>query len=188
MTIFYEFQGIVSDIDAETWIKAERWYSDANKLACWLSRRYDVPVSTVAGIMAVFSIRTSWKDNKRRLVRFLATGEIRGTKLQRNKIQQIRKTSSVKRIMQILSGDKIKRFFHNILFPSTSPFATLDSWMIKPLETFGVAYGQLTTKGGFAETLYRRIERAIRLVAQSVGRSVATVQAAVWIYLRGDDR
>lgn len=186
-TLFSEYQGIVNGIPADVWDAADVWYSDANRFVCWLSKRYDVPPSTVAGIMAVFSIRTSWRDNKRRLVRFLSTGEIRGTSLHRNKILQIVETSDVKRILQILRGDKIKRFFHNILFPQTSPLVTLDSWMIKPLEMFGVSYGQLTVKGGYEETLYRRIERAIRLVAQSINRPVATVQAAIWIYIRGDD-
>lgn len=164
------------------WENAESWYQDAHKLCAWLSQRYSRPIEHVAAIMAVYSMRTSWRDNKRRVIRYLATGEHRGTMLQYDKIFDIEHSHSIKEIMEILRGAKITRFFHNILFPTTSPFAVVDSWMIQPLN---IAYNQLVCKYGTGVTLYSRIERAIRTVARMLGRSVSSVQAALWFILRG---
>lgn len=170
----------------DRWHDAERWYANANRLCNWLANRYNRSVAEVAGIMSVYSMRTSWRDNKRRTVRYLATGEHTGTMMQDGKIAQIeRAQGDVNRIRQILRGDKISRFFHNILFPTTSPFVTVDSWMIQPLN---VAYRQLSGKFGTGRTLYSRIEQAIRTVARWLNRPVATVQAALWIILRGTGR
>lgn len=165
------------------WDSAERWYMDAHRLCRWLARRYNAPIETVAGVLAVYSMRTSWRDNKRRTVRYFATGEHTGTMLQYDKVFGIERANGcIRSIMEILRGDKIRRFFHNILFPTTSPFATVDSWIVQPL---AIAYSQLRGKYGTGETLYRRVERAIRTVARTLNRPVATVQAAIWFVLRG---
>lgn len=164
------------------WNDANRWYADANRLCSWLANRYNRPVEHVAAIMAVYSMRTSWRDNKRRTIRYIATGEHRGSMMQYGKIFDIEHANGIKSIMSILNGPKISRFFHNIMFPMTSPFATIDSWMIRPLD---IAYGQLRCKYGHSEPFYVRIERAIRTVARTLNRPVASVQAALWFVLRG---
>lgn len=180
------YGNMLNSASPELWCGAEHWYSDANRFCGWLARRYNRSVVEVAAIMAVYSMRTSWRENKARTVLYLATGEHKGTMLQFSKIFDIEAVGSdVKRIMEILRGPKISRFFHNILFWRTSPFATVDSWIIQPL---GITQGELAGKYGTGEALYTRIEKAIRTVARMLQRPVAVVQAAIWGILRGDFR
>lgn len=168
-------------IGFQDWKIAESWYPDARKLCAFLAKRYNRRLEEVVAIMAVYSMRTSWKDNRKRLIRYISTGEHRGSMMQYGKIFDIEHAQSEEEIAAILNGPKITRFYWSILYPLSCMFAVVDSWMIQPL---GIAYSQLRGLYGTGETLYSRIEQALQVVAETLGKPVSVVQAAIWYVIR----
>lgn len=186
LTVLYG--NLANEIDRDTWKQADLWYVQAHRFCAGLASTYNRPIEQVAAIVAVYSMRTSWQDNQNRVIRYLASNgqDHAGTMVQYGKIFDIESVGTdVNAIRKILRGPKITRFFHNILFPTTSPYATIDSWMVVPLPNT-VNYGHLASGiREYGSNLYIRIERAIRAIARMLGVPVATMQAALWIHLRG---
>lgn len=180
--VFAEVAIATSTLDDDAIGQGKRWYVDANRFCRNVAKRYGVSIRQVAGILAALSARTSWTDNKRKAVRYLAGDRAVHTGSNVAKCDRILTVDDDDAIMAILNGDKTRRFYHNIVHPLDSEYVTLDSWMTNLI---GVEYGKLKVKGGYQETLYERYESVVQNVAASMHMRPLELQAALWVSDRG---
>lgn len=166
------------------------WYKDAHHLCENWANKYGTDASKVAGIIAALSPLTSWDRNKEIAELFLQ-GKRKGlhTKVMIDKAEKILSCNSWDDIPEILNGDKITSFFHNINTPYSrfSHFVTIDRHAIS------VAYGreindkerpQLTRKQyNFIAMAY--VDAAKEISAKlGVIRLPLEVQAITWVHFR----
>lgn len=160
---------------------AREWYPNANAIASHYGRLYGLTVNQSAGVIAAYSTNRQWAVNVRTAERAMQ-GNHSHYGFIVDKCDRILQTDSPEEIMEILHGDKIKRFFHNIIKPYDSPYATIDRHMVQPL---GLSVKQLPCKYGHALTVYERIEESVIALADSIGEPIPATQAALWIAIRG---
>ena len=154
------------------------WYKDAHKYALMLSKKHNVTLTKVIGIMAALSPNNKWDRNKIDTDLFLSVPSLE-TKVctfmnQRKKAMSIYFGSgSVEDIEKVLNGIKTKNFFNNIMFHDTCDNVTVDMWAFRSV---GV---EPKTKNIKAVTL------AYKQVAGYLDLQPHQVQAVVWGVVRG---
>jgi len=107
------------------------WYDNANKYCRELSERFDVSLSSIAGIIAAFSPQAGWQENKRYALSFLINPKNRQRSLVQDiKARAILKLTNEADIYATLSINnaawKTKAFFLNILNPDIVTDVTID--------------------------------------------------------------
>jgi hypothetical protein len=110
-------------------LQGKGWYKNANLFALYLSKKYNVKVIKVSGIISALSPQKSWEINMKITEEFLETdGKVTGhTKLQSDKARNILyNLDSKENIENCLSGLKTVNFFNNILNPKFQDYVTVD--------------------------------------------------------------
>lgn len=164
---------------------SENWYSEANSYVHNLSLIYNVPVRVVAGVLASLSVLKRWEQNKEMTETFLECQECKHTTIQAKKAHTIYMMSKVNlfpkdvvqdsHIMLILGGEKTKSFYHNIMYPQTSGYVTLDAHMLK-----------IFNKGNLKITKnqYQALSNYFIQKAYKYQIPVSALQARIWCKLR----
>ena len=146
------------------------WYLRARQCARTLSRRYNVPLDTVAAIIAVTSQRVTWKYNLTCTVRALKGQEIRHLG---QVVAKVAKLMDGQAPANVVSGQKIRAFWRAILGDRDA--VVLDSWMMG-----AIGVKTLTPKQ------YEIVANNLRLEAKRAGVAPSTFQAVVWCALRNE--
>ena len=86
----------------------------------------------------------------------------------------------------MLGGRKVRSFYRNIAFPTSSHDVTLDTWMLHALVP-DEYYAHLATSYSFLSRagVYDAVSDAIREIADDRGELAHEVQATIWIHVRG---
>jgi hypothetical protein len=162
------------------WEHGLTWYQDAHDYAVMLTEQFNLTLAQACGIMAATSIRTRWTANLRDAV--LASGGLlnTGLKIRYQKCNEIRGMAEptrddVQAVLRILKGPKISAFALNILDPN-GRVATIDVWMCR---AFDVPHSAAKGK------TYDQMQAAVQIVADMLDLPVPTVQAIVWVLVRG---
>ena len=148
------------------------WYPDALHIAHDISDAYGIRVIDAAGVIAALSPRIDWAINVRwawRLVHeYVTHGTIASvsTNARRDAAIRVLNGGSV-------SGPKVTNFFRNII--GISSCITVDAWAAR-------AAGLVTS---LTDNVYADIEAAYIKVARELGIVPSTLQAIVWIAIRG---
>lgn len=90
------------------------WYADAYTIAEALATRYDVPVSTAAGVIAALSPLNSWGANINLATRFIAAGGLDAGYLKAN-LAKARAILAGADVLTTLSGLKVQNFYLGII-------------------------------------------------------------------------
>lgn len=154
------------------------WYQDAHLVAHGLSKKYNLPLFKVVGIMAALSPNNKWERNKIDTELFILRPSL-DTKVctfkkQREKALDIYNVcNSPYEVLMVLRGVKTCNFFRNILDYDTSEHVTVDMWAFRSV-------------GVEPKTKYiKDITEAYQQVANELALKPHQVQAVVWGVIRG---
>lgn len=169
------------------------WYDRAQETAKMLHPNMLIG----AGVIAALSPQTEWSLNVRwaRQVCDAALAHsailpwgISNTE-RRNKAWAIANLidPTVEQIVTILRGPKVTRFFRNITGDHTA--VTVDVWAMRVAQGFDenaetTSNGKMAVRVVRAGLEYDTLESAYQIVAERVGTSPRSVQAAVWVSAR----
>lgn len=159
------------------------WYEEANKFALLLTKESHLTIQQTCGIIAALSPLKQWNENKR--IAALLTQDINTkgihTPLCTNKARKIANLSSFEAdneeiINNILKGQKIKAFFHNILHPNYSINVTIDR------HALSIAVGKKLTGRNMkmSEKEYNFYVSAYKETAKKLNISPVLLQSATW--------
>ncbi len=164
---------------------SENWYSEANSYVHNLSLIYNVPVRVVAGVLASLSVLKRWEQNKEMTEIFFECQECKHTTTQAKKAESIyglqryedtlSDTELDRLIMEFLGGEKTKSFYYSIIYPQTSPYVVLDSWMLKAFNN-----GKLKP----SKNQYQALSNYFIQKAYEYQIPVSALQARIWCKLR----
>lgn len=164
----------------------EDWYQEARDYCEDLSNEYQIPLRVVVGILASLSPKKRWELNKKMTETFLECQECKHTTTQAKKAHTIYMMSKVNplpkdivqdsHIMLLLGGEKTKAFYHNIMYPQTSGYVTLDAHMLK-----------IFNKGNLKITKnqYQALSNYFIQKAHKYQIPVSALQARLWVAIRG---
>ena len=155
------------------------WYERAHNECVLLSQVFELELSKVVGVVSALSPNNKWQQNLKDAWKFLDEPHIKTKvctfKAQRQKALDILNSSgSDEVVLKILSGDKTKNFYQNILYYKDSQAVTVDTWAYRSV-------GLKQSKKNFRIT-----ELAYKEVAQELNLQPHQVQAVVWGVVRGN--
>lgn len=163
----------------------EDWYQEARDYCEDLSNEYQIPLRVVVGILASLSPKKRWELNKKMTETFLECQECKHTLTQSQKARTIlmivnketilNEREQDRYIMATLGGEKTKAFYHNIMYPQTSGYVTLDAHMLK-----------IFNKGNLKITKnqYQALSNYFIQKAYKYQIPVSALQARIWCKLR----
>lgn len=163
------FRGIIMTATLAQCEQASVWYRDAEEVAEEVARNLSTSLDVGASIVAAFSPRERWSTNVAKAISFSLGNKPAG--LQNNlKMAE----SSLTLAFDALNGLKTNAFARAIAGDSDA--VVIDVWMCRAanLDTDSPNVGQ-----------YRMLSDAIRIVAREFGLTPRTVQALIWIIIRG---
>lgn len=158
------------------------WYSVGHQFCVELSAetngRYSI--EQVAAIVAVLSPRNSWKTNIRD-ARLLIMAALEGTDYPTNIVALNANRAKAIRILSgedpftVVKGPKVTAFWRNLF---RDPYhVTVDVWILR---AFGITDREAPTA-----RQYRALSKAITRAAELRGETPSTMQAIIWIAVRG---
>lgn len=162
------------------------WYCNAHDLAADLAQDYDITIGQSAGIMACFSIDSTWQQTIKDTVTWLDS---------RGQVTVGRYSMVRRKAFAILSGGDIRKalgnkkiycFWQNIVNPLENTRVTIDRHAakiaIEPYENIGN-----TVDRAWYQTIkkYNRLETCYRHAADLAGYDLAhEIQAVTWVIYR----
>lgn len=155
----------------------ESWYQRANELA----KQHPFGIETGAALIATFSINKGWNENVKLFCNDCSGQKVGHTKAVLNKAAKVSEAGyygNYAALPDILNGQKIRRFYYNILHPNDVTFVTIDRHAAR-IAGFEVAAGQSIPKKTFES-----IEQAYFEAAEKVGLMPHILQAITWTVYR----
>jgi hypothetical protein len=158
------------DPDEATPALGGAWYAEAKRTARALSRKHGVKVSVAAGVLAATSPRQRWASNVG-ITAALLEDPLAPVPCFAANVAKARRIIAGEAPLSVLGGDKVRAFYRAIMGDQDA--AVVDVWMFRAM---GVVAGGIK---------YAEAEAALREAAASVGITVSTFQATVWVKVRG---
>jgi len=161
------------------------WYASAYRFASQLSIESGLPLVKVCGIIAALSPIKSWNENVKIARMFCLTGKHYHTNICGNKAIAIRdlpiSDNLVNDIETILNGNKIRSFFHNIYYHTSSPKVTLDRHALRIAK-----HGKDVATQREYERISKMYLRATKKINEITGETYLPlqVQAVTWVKIR----
>ena len=173
---------LIETVDINTIEHSKQWYVEARDFAQGLAMQYDITLSQAAQVIAALSPAVKWERNKQDATNVIQCWALGGTP---EDVTVCTYGANKKKAFAILDGDtvinqktspKTYAFAHNIQYPYTSELVTVDRHAVK-------AYKGKQTGGRevIGAPLYRKVERAYRVLAEKEGLTPPALQAIVWV-------
>ena len=158
------------------------WYNDAHKYGLKLqmlayNKNSYYTIAQTLGVIAALSPLKSWDENMRIAKSFILGGSSYHTKIMTSKARAILDSDgSPEAICDILGGNKITRFFLNMLYPHKDNIATIDRHAIAVVlgRSASDKEAQLTNKQ------YLFFENCYIIAAQKLDINTNNLQAITW--------
>jgi len=157
------------------------WYREARDYCVEISKRTKIKLDIVVGVLAILSPRNRWERNKidtLNLIKGYREKDIDRYKIctyNRNKYKALKLLRN--KDIRIISGNKVKAFYLNILYPERSTLVTIDTWICK-----GLRINKLTP------VIYKRVESEYYEVSKNIRDLLShQIQAINWINIRGQE-
>lgn len=167
----------------------KRWYYIAEKFAVDIAYRHDIPMHTVAGVIAALSPNLKWNRNvadAETVVDAFMSGRERSDVVVSAYPQNVGKAwaileqlPDVDGVKRILNGPKITAFFANIIGEDA---CTVDGHAHNIYYNKRLALKDKRLSIGKKE--YAKIERAYRKAARKLGLRASELQAITWVAWR----
>jgi hypothetical protein len=143
------------------------WYVDAHNVASGMANDHSLTIEQTASILAVLSAQRSWDENKRSAHQYLNGNSVTlASRVQIAKCDRIRMNASspIALVSQGFPGyTKTSSFAHNIAYPWSSPYVTVDRHAMR------TATGTYDARWLDRPKVYARIAEAYNDVALSLG-------------------
>ena len=155
------------------------WYRTANRICTELAELYDVPITTVIGIMSALSPRNKWERNVRDTEAVLVHGEnATVATFNANKVKAVRILNG-EEPLDVLSGNKVRSFYECIKGVEWGCCieTCIDS------HAYGVAcgYGERIKPKSISDRLYLVIQSAYVQAAADLDLQPMQLQAITWL-------
>ena len=173
----------------------DEWYSAAFTFSTGLSERYGITVRQAVGVVAALSPSCAWDRNMLLADELLRTGDC--SHMYGDAIRKARRIAAGEDPLDVLGGDKVRSFFHNILEWQTSEHVTVDRHAFdiamgretsdrerKVLETGGRRVADVC--GEHTTGSYQLLADAYRSAARILGVRPHQVQAVTWCQWRAE--
>ena len=162
-----------ANASADTRAAGAAWYPAARRVAAGLARKHGVTVDRAAAVIAATSPTQTWKGNVTVADRVLADPDGYGARLMAAHAQAV-PIARGRRSLE-LQGPKVSAFSRAIRSSGRAGRAVVDRWMIRAL-----GLGESVTPKTYAAAA-----DALARAAALHGVDVHTLQATVWIAVRG---
>jgi len=149
--------------------QASKWYLDAERVAHEVARNLDADLEVGASVVSSFSPRERWTNNVEKAVAFSLGQKVVGLP---NNLAMAKK--SIKLGFDALNGQKTNSFARAIAGDENA--VVIDVWMLRAL---GIEKKTPT------QSQYKEMARAVTKVAKIYGTTPRTMQALIWIIVRG---
>lgn len=165
------------------------WYSTARNQAVRIAARNRVSVECAAGIISALSPRNRWERNlldADLLLKNVAVGnlEFKVSTFHENKSRAIAIANGTKPL-DVLSGNKTRAFYQNILTPDHPHIVTVD------IHAFYIALGARTIAYNLSDAQYAIFANAYRTACKRINKESlervvlpSQVQAVTWTHYR----
>lgn len=168
-----------------------RWYDMARSECLYLSTKYNVPLTVSVGVVAALSPGNPWSRNLFDAETLLAENSARvGVYGRRNRDKALAIINGTDPLT-ILSGDKVRAFYQNILTPDNPTNPVVIDRHAKCLALGYRAkrkgYASDDSKSAVKRSEYRYLERHYKRVAADVGALPNRIQAITWCAWRSQD-
>ena len=167
------------------------WYNEANTYARELALRFNISVSQVVGIIAAFSPKAGWLENKRYVVTFLLhPNSVLRSKVTIDKAKVILTLNNESAIYEALSiankAYKTKAFFNNMLNPDIHTNVTIDRHAIAACiqKTDNVFSLDENITANLTSAQYKFFETAYTEAAKQSNILPQQMQAIIWTVYR----
>lgn len=168
---------------------SQRWYYEVHDYCVDLSRKYDVPLIKVAGIMSVLSPNVTFVQNVKSLELFLQTkGNCTVSTYYKQKVKAdmiLELDNPTEHDVKVIIGKGLKTlsFFENIYRPESSLAVTVDIWQVRWAKMVRI----IPKSAGVQPTIkqYKLISASIVRRAKRVGMMPHEYQALTWVEIRG---
>jgi hypothetical protein len=181
---------------AEHWRSGLSWYQKASQAAELLAITHEVDKSTAAGIMAAFTIRSSWKQAIVNTDILLSGGRPRGIFQKQVQIARLIWKHYQKPDLyhasaaDLLGYRKSFHFYQCLIKPDNGRYCPLDHWALRP-----IAGGQKAAELVNTPQKQDRILSVYRAAAAELAILPSQLQAILWLdqkaaaaELRAEDR
>ena len=159
----------VDGATAYEWEQAAQWYNDAQVVAQEVASRMGTTLEVGSCVVSAFSPRVPWARNILLALAYADGGDTPGLGNSRRMAD-----ASVRAGFDALKGPKTNAFARAIAGDEDA--VVVDSWMCK-----AAGIGRDTPSA----VQYRRISEAITTLARRHGVSPRTMQALIWVRVRG---
>lgn len=153
------------------------WYEAAKHECQLLARRNGLKLETAIAVVAALSPRVNWGRNVIAAEALVRGYPGEGFGANKDKARRILAGAAP---LDVLSGNKVVSFYHNIRRPTSSNEVTLDRWALR------VAYGSGYTAKINTPTdkQYWEVANIYREVAAEVGLLPLQLQAITWVSIK----
>lgn len=162
--------------------QGEQWYERAHTEACSLGQEANLTTTAAAGIIAALSPQVEWGRNVEAAY-MVANGFTPPAILGRS-IQKAERIRNGEHPNDVLSGDKVRAFWHLIEHPHSQ-----EGVVCVDRHAFDVAVGYVTddrTRKALERVgIYVLFSEAYRLASERVGALPHVVQATTWVTWKG---
>ena len=149
--------------------KAALWYADAERVALEVARNLDASLEVGASVVSAFSPRERWSSNVTKAIAFSLGEKVTGLS---NNLKMA--NASVHLGFDALKGPKTNAFARAIAGDTEA--VVIDVWMMR------AARMEVDSPN---KTQYTELSQAIKRVARMNEMTPRTVQALIWIIVRG---
>ena len=167
------------------------WYTDAHEECTELWTLSPLYLCQIVGVVAALSPMKSWSQNIIQARKMILTGDCGHMKSMKSKAERIMKLDRdmsyeemKTAISDILNGNKIVSFFHNILEPNETNVVTIDRHAIS------IAIGRKATdkEQQLTRNQYEFLAQCYQYTAEGLGMTASKLQGITWSNYRGTNK
>lgn len=171
-----------SQVDTAHLDEGREWYRQARREAGAMAMAFGLPLTTVCGLLAAYSINNTWANNRLNVYRTLVLfrdgdpNPVRGLK---TTVGFARPMLDGVHPLDVMNGLKLRDFYLAILTGGTSSRPVIDRWMARvwmDMPEFNLSV---------TPAMYRDAQAAYIEVAQALEIHPSDLQAGVWVAVRG---
>ena len=149
--------------------QASKWYMDAERVAAEVARNLGSTLEVGATVVSAFSPRERWTNNVAKAISFSLGRDVPGFK---NNMKMA--TNALTMGFKALNGPKTNAFAKAIAGDEQA--VVIDVWMLRAL---GIE------KKSPTQSQYVEMANAVRTVSMEYGMTPRSMQALIWIIVRG---
>jgi hypothetical protein len=169
MDYFAIYSGLVKNATFGQVEQASKWYLDAERVAAQVARNLDSSLEVGATVVSAFSPRERWTNNVTKAISFSLGNNIPGFKN-----NMVMANNAIAFGYDALKGLKTNAFARAIAGDEQA--VVIDVWMLRAV---GIE------KKTPSQSQYNELAEAVKKTAFEYGMTPRSMQALIWIMIRG---